>query len=297
MLNKFYRFIIGLYHALFYRKDFDPAINFIEINRDIRKLDSIEEIPKIIWLYWEDENIPTLVKICMKSIIKHCKGFEVILLNNVTVNQYIDLPQLSQKILLAQKADLIRLELLSKYGGIWMDATVFLTRNIDWILKKIEYHDAFMFYSDECTSNIKNPISENWFIISRRNSRFINAWRDEFKKCITSENPVKYYDNVKNNKEMIQNLTVPDYLLCYISAIVCLNREKYNILYVSSGVTGHYYNYKHFWNGYGIAFNILLKDKDDIYIPPLLKFTSNSRKLIEFLLKYKVYKKKSILFK
>ena len=33
----------------------------------------------------------------MKSIIKHCKGFEVILLNNVTVNQYIDLPQLSQK--------------------------------------------------------------------------------------------------------------------------------------------------------------------------------------------------------
>lgn len=293
MINKILRVLYLLVKNFFEKGGESKNLNFIEINKTIVKDKTI--IPKIIWLYWEDAEIPDLVKLCYKSIKKHCQEYEVNFLNASNVLDYIDLPNFPNEIPLAQKADLIRLELLLKYGGMWMDASIFLTRNLDWILSRIDDHDAFLFYSDECTTDIAHPISENWFIASPKNSQFIREWRDEFKKCITSLNPKEYYSDIKFNKEIVQNLTVPDYLLAYISVIVCLRRNKYKILYASSGSVGHYYNYKYNWSGYAVACHILFRNKRNIYNPYLIKFASNSRKPIEKLMNFGLYNKKSIL--
>lgn len=270
-------------------------VKFIEINSNLYEGGLNKTIPKKIWLYWDTINIPYSVNLCIDSIKKHCHDYEINLLNADTVVNYISLPDLSKEVLPAQKADLIRLELLAKYGGIWMDASIFLTQNLNWIFNKIENHDAFLFYSDECTLNIKKPISENWFIVAEKSNNFIKSWRDEFKKCITSDEPKRFYENIVSDKNLVQNLTSPEYLLCYLSAIVCLNKNKYKILYASSGSVGHFYNYKYNWSGYAVAIHLLLKDRNDIYIPPLIKFSSNSRKPIEKLIKLSIYNSKSIL--
>ncbi len=293
MISKIFRIFYLLVKNLFEKNDQLEDINFIELNRNLIQEKTI--IPKKIWLYWEDDQIPDLVKLCYESIEKHCQEYEVKLLNASNVKDYINLPKLSDQIPLAQKADLIRLELLVKFGGIWMDASIFLTRNLDWILSKIDDHDAFLFYSDECTTDIAHPISENWFIASPIDSQFIKDWRDEFKSCITSTDPKNYYNSIKFDKKIVQNLTAPDYLLAYISVIVCLRKNKYKILYVASGSLGHYYNYKYNWSGYAVACHLLFRSKKNIYNPYLIKFASNSRKPIETLMNFGLYNRKSIL--
>ncbi|WP_440506968.1 capsular polysaccharide synthesis protein, partial [Serratia nevei] len=148
---------------------------------------------------------------------------------------------------------IIRLLLLKKYGGVWMDASIFLTEGLEWITSRMQNHEAFLFYSNECTSNIDKPISENWFIVCPRESNFIQAWLREFEGCATSDDPKNYYANLERRDELLQRLTRPDYLLCYISAIVVLDRNHFNILYASSESTGHYFNYKHNWDGIYVA--------------------------------------------
>ncbi|WP_151676196.1 MULTISPECIES: capsular polysaccharide synthesis protein [Acinetobacter] len=297
MIFKFIKTFFIILQVLLKRQYNKIPVNFIEINKDLN-VEKVElTVPKIIWMYWDTDNIPNIVKLCIKSVKTHCFDYEVNILNSSNINQYIDLPLLNEDVLPAQKADLIRLELLTNYGGVWMDASIFLTENLDWILSKLTSHDAFLFYSDECTLDIKNPISENWLIVAPLQSRFIKDWRDEFRKCITSKNPKKYYSNIMFNVEIVQNLSRPEYLLCYISAIVCLRSRKYNILYASSGSVGHYYNYNYNWNGYAIATCLLFKNYKFVFTPKLIKFTSDTRKPVDFFLKYRIFNSKSVLLK
>lgn len=252
--------------------------------------------PKIIWMYWDDEkDIPSIVKLCRDVIEKKCPEYEVRFLNSSSVVNYIDVPIVKLGLPTAVFADLIRLRLLKKYGGIWFDASIFLVQDIDWILSKIDRYDAFLFYSDQCTIDIQSPIPENWFIIAPIKSVFITDWLDEFEKCIFSNVPTSYYNDLKNDPAFIQGLTRPDYLLCYISAMVVLKNKKYNILYSSSGSTGHYFTYKYNFNGYKIACDMLFKNADRIERTTLIKFTSGTRRIVEFLLKNNIYSKRSLI--
>ena len=38
----------------------------------------------------------------------------------------------------AKQSDVIRLNLVYNYGGVWMDASIILHENLDWIIKKWE---------------------------------------------------------------------------------------------------------------------------------------------------------------
>lgn len=292
---KIFKLVYAFIKVFFQLQKESISVRFIEINEHLNKNENDRVVPKKIWMFWDGDNLPHIVKICLESIYKHCGDYEINLLNSVNVKNYIDLPELSQDVLIAQKADLIRLELLAAYGGIWIDASIFLNENFDWIFEKFKKQDAFLFFSDECTVNLEKPITENWFIVAPENSEFICAWRDEFKKCITSSDPKKFYNNILYEKELIQNLTHTEYLLCYISAIVCLHKQPYNILYASSADVGHYYNYKLKWDGYALAISLLIRNKEKISKPYLLKITSEMRRPLNFFLRYNIFNRKSLI--
>ena len=252
-------------------------------------------IPKIIWLYWHEEELPNIIKACIKSIKTFCPEYEINILNPISLIDYISLPNITSDVQEANKADLIRLMLLERYGGIWMDASILLTENLNWITNKYDGQDAFLFYSDECTINFKKPISENWLIAAPKGSLFIKEWLNEYKKCILSSEPKIYYNNVKKNRKIIQNITEPDYLLAYISAIIVLNSGNYNILYASSSSVGHYLNYKFNWNPYIISILLLVVDKENLKLPKLIKITGGVRATLNRLSAIGLYYRNSIL--
>ncbi|MBF7688989.1 glycosyltransferase family 32 protein, partial [Acinetobacter rathckeae] len=176
---------------------------------------SKENIPKVIWMYWESEHPNHLVDYCIENTKNVCCDYDVFILNSSNIHKYIDMPSLDDKKLKkAIQADYIRLALLKKYGGIWMDASIFITQDFSWFLDKLDQNSNFLFYSDHCTTNSELPIFENWFIAAPKNSLLIADWFSEFEKCILSSEPTKYYEAV-TGEDFIQKIPNTDYLMCY----------------------------------------------------------------------------------
>lgn len=96
-----------------------------------------EKVPKQIWICWFQgmENAPDLVKSCYKSVKREFPEYKITVLTAKSIQQYVTIPE---EILYkwnkgiinnANFSDVLRVEILSKYGGIWLDATVYCTGN------------------------------------------------------------------------------------------------------------------------------------------------------------------------
>lgn len=90
----------------------------------------------VLWLQGEDK-MPELVKICLASIKKNAGQHKVVVLSDENLHEYIQLPERitilykEGKISNAHYSDIIRMALLSRYGGVWIDATILLTSDLD----------------------------------------------------------------------------------------------------------------------------------------------------------------------
>lgn len=112
---------------------------FREINEkyssisDIRSEKPLTQEQKI-WLFWWQgyDNAPLIVKKCIQSVKENSNGHEVVLLTKENWKDYAELPdyiiiKMSQKkISLTHFSDILRMELLSRHGGVWLDATIFV---------------------------------------------------------------------------------------------------------------------------------------------------------------------------
>lgn len=107
----------------------------------------------ILFQYWNSgvESAPEIVKTCFKSVDKWCSDYRIVRLNDNNLSEYVDIPEhIMEKyqagiISKAHFSDYIRAYLLLKWGGIWCDATVYMTGPIP---KEISSSDFFMFKSD-----------------------------------------------------------------------------------------------------------------------------------------------------
>ena len=111
---------------------------------------------KIIWQYWAQgySELPEVVQRCLSSIEKYAEDYQVIRLDDNNLSEYLELPEYvtekRDKFSIAHFSDLLRVLLLSTYGGVWMDATVMLSAPLP---KKYEAYDFFMFQRDKDERN------------------------------------------------------------------------------------------------------------------------------------------------
>ena len=100
-------------------------------------LEVTSEFPKMIWTMWQqgEANMPEVVKASTKTIKDFAKrnGCEFILLTDENLVDFIDIPTdiiekyKRKELTAAHYSDIIRFSLLYQYGGIWMDATLFVS--------------------------------------------------------------------------------------------------------------------------------------------------------------------------
>ena len=62
-------------------------------------------------------------------------------------------------------------------------------------------------------------------------------------------------------------------------------KKSYNIVTLNSGSTGHYYNYKFKFQSIFIALTLCVRNYHKIYSPKLIKFTQDSRGMINLFMK------------
>lgn len=139
----------------------------------IRKKDLKTE--KIIWQYWSQgyDNLPEIIEQCLNSV-DHWKGdYITIRLDDENVSDYLELPSsLIQKKGIMSKAhfsDILRLCLLYAYGGIWLDATIFMSGPIPTELTK---GDFFVYQRDP-----KEPNKDYW----KNTYSYYFGWADGFR--------------------------------------------------------------------------------------------------------------------
>lgn len=109
-----------------------------EINNIPPNTSSRTSEPSKIWFCWMqgEETMPEIPRLCLASLRKHANGHEVVVLNAENYRKYVSLPdhiiQLyeSGKLIQAHFADILRVNLLAQQGGLWMDATLFVSKDI-----------------------------------------------------------------------------------------------------------------------------------------------------------------------
>lgn len=131
-----------------------------------------------IWFQGE-ENAPDVVQACWSSIRRNC-SLELVILDEKSIFEWIDLPDYvvskwrSGKMKHAHFADICRIELLYRYGGLWMDATDYVFSDIPkWLMDQ----DFFVYMSGESLKGFYSYI-QNCFIRSKKKSYLIQAWRN-----------------------------------------------------------------------------------------------------------------------
>lgn len=84
-----------------------------------------------IWMLWWDGEMPDIIKLCHRSRLRHAGAHPVILLGKDNVRDYVSFPdcvweQFENGTLRIQHlADMIRVQLIRKYGGLWLDASIY----------------------------------------------------------------------------------------------------------------------------------------------------------------------------
>jgi len=157
---------------------YNPLVNFIK---------------PVIWICWFQglEKAPDIVKACFNSVKKHSNGLDIILITEDNIKTYVNFPdhiydKLNKGIISKTHfSDLLRLNLLINYGGIWLDATVFLSNDIPDFINN---SDLFFFKNSNVEASSFLPGS-SWFISSKKNNPLLvktynillNYWEKENK--------------------------------------------------------------------------------------------------------------------
>lgn len=184
--NKVYKYIRRKYD----KKCKDYIKNFQEKEKNTTN-------SNYVWVCWLQgiENAPVLVRKCIQSIYNNLQDTNnLICISEKNMFQYIDLPDyIVQKwnngiISNAHFTDIVRLELLDRYGGTWIDATVYMTGKIPQIMYE---KDLFLYVMDR-PGDITLSCN-NWFIISKKNNKFIKTTKYLLLEYWKNENKVREY--------------------------------------------------------------------------------------------------------
>lgn len=129
-----------------------------------------------VWVCWFQgmENAPPLVQRCYRSLQENLPDREIILLTEENYSQYATLPahvvEKAAKGIIprAQFSDLLRLDLLIRHGGTWIDSTVLCTgRDIPEYMLDSE---LFMFQTLKPGLDGHPTCVSNWFMTARQNN-------------------------------------------------------------------------------------------------------------------------------
>ena len=210
-------------------KEFIKKYNF----NDVKLIEKNIKYDNKIWICWWQgiENAPEIVKKCINTIKENSKNHEIIIIDKYNYKKFVEFPKwLEEKkdkkiISLTHYSDLIRMHILAKYGGIWLDSTFYCIGDIDeyfnyplWSIKRPDYFHAsiasgyFANYSLGCDYNnrrifkiIEDFLIEYW----KKNNKIIDYLLTDYIISLVQnydEQTKIAFRNIKNNNKNCDEL-------------------------------------------------------------------------------------------
>jgi len=179
---------------------------------------------RVIWLLWLQgwNTAPEIVKDIRESwhFHNHSNGWLVQSLDFKTLIDHIELSYFELRLPAPALSDIARLRLLSKYGGVWADATMLCMRPIDDWLDSALPAAGCGFWMHHGRDRGRGPAS--WFMVSNKSSYIASTWDSaakEYWKSPKTDNQYFWMDRlfaeiIMNDEKFKQDwLSVP-FLYC-----------------------------------------------------------------------------------
>ena len=130
---------------------------FGSLNAPVPRQDAYSPFAQRIWMFWWQgvEQAPSSVRACIESVRRNAGGREVVVIDKRTVGDFVSFPQRvlslvdDGTITLTHFSDLLRYALLARYGGVWMDCSMYavsalpLPQNAVWTCGGYPPENAF----------------------------------------------------------------------------------------------------------------------------------------------------------
>ena len=131
----------------------------------------------IFWCWLKGlNNITKLGLSCLNSIKKNLKDYNLIIINDSNIKDYVHIPKYIMDkykngiFTPTHFSDILRLELLNKYGGTWIDASVLITK-----YEPRFYNNILFFFGDKSEDGC---VGSSWFITSEKGSPILRTTLD-----------------------------------------------------------------------------------------------------------------------
>jgi len=103
-------------------------------NIDFDKINLASSVNKTIWTCWwqGEKNAPEIVELCIMRMRKMSGNAKVVVIDKDNYDKYIKLPDdiinlfNDKKMSMAHFSDILRTSILSDYGGLWIDSTIWV---------------------------------------------------------------------------------------------------------------------------------------------------------------------------
>lgn len=179
-------------YAKHYLKSYLPFIKSINFDKPDLNKESGEDYIYSIWFQGEDK-APELVKVCFERL-KSIYGDRVKILDNQTIWEWVSLPAFVRekweqgKITPAHFSDICRVALLYQHGGLWFDATDYLTHKVpQWI------EDSDLFIYLEGGSITPGTFIQSCFMRAKKGHPLFKGWLDFIFEYWKRENKLVHY--------------------------------------------------------------------------------------------------------
>lgn len=198
---------------------------------DFSKSTHNNHVPKVLWAYWDSDNIPSIVQKCIDGWKQYNPDWKVVVLNKKNLKQYVSIADRYVNHPLfndshARFTDLVRLCALAEHGGVWIDASIILTERLEkWLFAKEA--EFVGFYLESFTTMSSSPVIESWFLVSQKDSMFMRLWRDEFLSISMFDSVKQYTDSRRRMGVNYQKISDPEYLAIHVSAQKVLQIDRY----------------------------------------------------------------------
>lgn len=125
-------------------------------------------VPKTIWIMWLQgpDKMPPVARQCYNSWRALNPDWKIVFLDENNYGDYVDIKAVlatDNHLEVQAVADVIRINLLAKHGGVWIDATCYCCVPLDDWLEEAAASGFFAFAKPH-----KNRLMDNWFMASHR---------------------------------------------------------------------------------------------------------------------------------
>lgn len=262
-----------------------------------------KKIPKIVWTYWHNAELPLVVERCIQGWRKLNPEYTVHVLHADNLGDFIDdIPATLSQLNVAKQTDWIRLELLHKYGGIWLDSSTILTQPLNWVESERQSNGAEFvgYYIDGFTTNKSFPVVESWFLAAPAGSRFIADWLHVFRKEVIEGGTENYLNALQTGgryKAVTQAIGDPAYHTIHVAAQDIIQQHSatnspYNLFLMKAEDSAFWLQVQAKWKRRPLYVRLLASTTGGI--PALIKLRGGERRKLEAYLKHGIFRKGSI---